>query len=201
MKGTPMAPARKRMPIAMWLHSSKRACPSSMWWRITFDTPHRMPCAEPAGDNVVGDAGAEQEIAIGRDDAARAGEFLLARRGSAPRSWPSACATWWSRRCRRKRRPVTNDAASSSDDHLFAQAAVAPRQILPQLPGMAEPRPEPPLRPRLVSRTVSLDPEASALKSSINASHAAGCRRAVPERLDRRRSKSSTLTPCCSTQV
>ena len=27
--GTPIAPARKRMPIAMWLHSSKRAAPLS----------------------------------------------------------------------------------------------------------------------------------------------------------------------------
>ena len=37
-----MAPARKRMPIAMWLHSSYRALPVSTWWRITFDTPHRI---------------------------------------------------------------------------------------------------------------------------------------------------------------
>ena len=43
MNGTPMAPARKRMPIAMWLHSSNRALPVSTWWRITLETPHRMP--------------------------------------------------------------------------------------------------------------------------------------------------------------
>ena len=43
MNGSPIAPARNRIPIARWLHSSNRALPVSTWCRMTLEMPHRMP--------------------------------------------------------------------------------------------------------------------------------------------------------------
>ena len=44
---------------------------------MTFDRPRRFP-AEPARHNLVGDAGAGEEVAVGRNDATRDGEMLAA---------------------------------------------------------------------------------------------------------------------------
>ena len=69
MNGTPMAPARNRMPIAMWLHSSKRAWPRLDVVAHHFRHAPQDALAEPARDDVIADAGREQQVAVARDDA------------------------------------------------------------------------------------------------------------------------------------
>src|SRR3954451_20552062 len=156
---------------------------------------------EPARDNVVGDTRSEQEIAIGRDDAARAGEFLLAR--------PDQLPNQRHRRAGHGGAPNADGSTVADEgrrlferDHLFAKAAVPPRQILPQLLILLNRVPSHHYDLALPALIAWLDPEASALKSSIKASHR-GRLSAMPSQndCDRRRSKSSTLTPCCSTHV
>ena len=132
MNGTPIAPARKRMPIAMWLHSSKRAFAGLDVMAHHLGDAPQDALAEPARDDVIAGAGGEQQVAVARDDAARAGEPSSAARISAqiipigvrdivlppmPTVSPSC----------------TSAAASSSDTTFSAQAAVALRQLLPQL--------------------------------------------------------------------
>ena len=89
------------------------------------------PLREPAGDDFVGHIGAEQEIAVGRNDAARAGEMLapLAHQLPQHRHWRARHG----RAADANRHSVLHKGRRVVQRHDFlAQAAIAPGEALPE---------------------------------------------------------------------
>ena len=185
----------------MWLHSSYRAFPVSTWWRITLETPHRMPWLNQLVIDVIARARPEQQVAVAGDDAARAGEPFAPARMSAqimPIGVRDIVLP-----------PIPTEVAVAHErrrflerDDLVAQTAVA-RATTPRAASRRQGRLCPATLDRrqcLPSWGVRPDLRVELLDQAVPRRDAVHQRRArIAGSL--RRSKSSTVTPCCSTQV